>query len=48
MFDGRMVGRQLRELIRALFDFPDPRAAVAGDVEVVVTPKPETEEQKDG
>jgi hypothetical protein len=48
MFDGRFLGSQLREFIRALFDFPDPRAATSGQVKVeVAKPEPEPEPEKE-
>jgi hypothetical protein len=50
-FDGAALGRALRELIRALFDFPDPRQAVAGKVEFTTAeddPPQQQQETSDG
>jgi hypothetical protein len=49
-FDGAALGRELRELIRALFDFPDPRQAVAGKVEFTTAEDhpPQQQETSDG
>jgi hypothetical protein len=50
-FDGAALGRELRELIRALFDFPDPRQAVAGTVEFTTADEdhpPQQQETTDG
>jgi hypothetical protein len=42
-FDGRKVGLELRELIRALFGFADPRQAVSGELEIDPEPQPPKE-----